>query len=217
MQSFVQGTLDFMSVEVELEKYLFVPRVNIVTDIKGRVTLPTTRVFRYNPLHDLESLWWVALWMILNHRDSRDEVAHSSADQQAGYARLFFPGSLRDAGRIEVLTIENTLCDALHVLPPSFQFIAVQLEAVRRCLVDQYKEAEANAEINPAAFQGIHALFLNYLANAKNNSQEVKLCLLDGSLTSKRSRGNSVATDLGTDSSRATSPTPKSKPKKAKH
>jgi hypothetical protein len=153
--------------------------------------------------------------MIFNHRDGRDEAAHPSVDKQAGYARLFFPGTIGQASRAKTLEGHQKLYLALRSLPLSFHAAANQLEMVRRDLVNRYKRAEAaTTEINQDAFQGIHDLILQRLATAKDTCGEVQLCSLPCSSTSKRSRENSVA-DSRAESSGATSPTPKSKPKKA--
>jgi hypothetical protein len=71
ISNFVQGTLDFVSLEVELGRYTFLSRLPpIATDIsKCVVHQYQVRPFNYNSLHDLESLWWVAMNLIFNHRD----------------------------------------------------------------------------------------------------------------------------------------------------
>jgi len=65
-----QGTFDFMSVEVELQHYSFIPKLAEIALFKPKVAsrLPAL-TFYYNPLHDLESLWWIAVWIILTHLD----------------------------------------------------------------------------------------------------------------------------------------------------
>jgi hypothetical protein len=62
-----QETLDFMSVKVELQ---IMPKLAEIDLFKLKVAsrLPAL-TFHYNPLHDLESLWWIAVWIILTHLD----------------------------------------------------------------------------------------------------------------------------------------------------
>lgn len=112
MHGFVQGTLDFMAAEVESETYSFLPPSDLSSDTA--IEFP---VFRYNFLHDLESLWWVALWMIFNHRDDRDDAAHSNAERQAGCARMLFPRITLPYGRLSVLQNNATLYRAMANLP----------------------------------------------------------------------------------------------------
>jgi hypothetical protein len=54
-----QGTMDFMSIEVAAQEFLF-PHVEEPTLTEHEGTVP----FSHNHLHDLESLWWVAAWVV---------------------------------------------------------------------------------------------------------------------------------------------------------
>ena len=53
-----------MAVEVEMGAYMFHPR----------------EILSHNPLHDLESLWWVGIWLLLCHYDSSNLEADSMQD-----------------------------------------------------------------------------------------------------------------------------------------
>lgn len=90
-----QGTRNFMAGEVQQQAYLsqYYPR--------HRSTVP----FRYNLLHDLESLWWIAVWFLftfrlmssksLVHKD--DEENFQETDRHMYWcqaARTLFPGTL---------------------------------------------------------------------------------------------------------------------------
>ena len=69
-----QGTLPFVSVEVEARQYLFGRRSR--PDLKNdggmggpedRTRLAASvakRTFLHNPLHDYESIWWIAVWLV---------------------------------------------------------------------------------------------------------------------------------------------------------
>lgn len=48
---------------------------------------PPTPPFRYNPLHDLESLWWLAVYFTLNRETdgAHDRVAQRSAAREFFY------------------------------------------------------------------------------------------------------------------------------------
>jgi hypothetical protein len=208
MYSFVKGTLDFMPLEVETGRYEF------PSPPKDPDDRPPRPVFRYNFIHDLESLWRVALWVIFNNRDSRNEVVHPSVEDQTEHARYFFPGILSHRGRSDVLKHDGLLSEATETLPESFKVVVSRLEVMRQGLVKHYRQAEATAEIDSVAFQGIHTLFLDELKKAKDRSVEIKLCPLNDPPPPKRSRRNSTASDAGSD--RVTSPTPKPKAKRAK-
>ncbi|KAI6140067.1 hypothetical protein EDD17DRAFT_1499893 [Pisolithus thermaeus] len=56
------GTLDFMACEVEAQKYLFQPHGLLPYDDDDSTP------FRFNPLHDMESVWWIATWTLSPRR-----------------------------------------------------------------------------------------------------------------------------------------------------
>ncbi|KIK14032.1 hypothetical protein PISMIDRAFT_117779, partial [Pisolithus microcarpus 441] len=77
------GMLEFMANEVEAQKYLF-----------GLVTVKApgedcNLLFKFNPLHDMESLWWIAMWTLYYHVDQ--EGGQPSSEQITQFHKLF-PG-----------------------------------------------------------------------------------------------------------------------------
>ncbi|KAI6109094.1 hypothetical protein EDD16DRAFT_1608939, partial [Pisolithus croceorrhizus] len=52
-------TLDFTACEVEAPGHLFEPRRPKPFDEDYSIS------FRLNPLHDMESIWWIATWTLL--------------------------------------------------------------------------------------------------------------------------------------------------------
>ncbi|KIM74225.1 hypothetical protein PILCRDRAFT_828383 [Piloderma croceum F 1598] len=70
ISSHVLGTLGFMSVEIESPSYHYHPQPDQTLDdsdpeAENPISAPP---FRYNPLHDMESIWWVGVWFIFCHR-----------------------------------------------------------------------------------------------------------------------------------------------------
>jgi len=95
-----KGTLDFMPIEVESQGYLFVPiRLldpldSLENDWSG---LLDSDGFRYNSLHDIESTWWVGVWIITCNEiemDNPSESAVRRAEQQKRLARRYFPQTM---------------------------------------------------------------------------------------------------------------------------
>jgi hypothetical protein len=67
------GTPGFMSVEVRSLHYRFLPRPGLVdlhdfTNLEFESTDFLQCPFHFNPLHDLESIWWVGVWLIFRNR-----------------------------------------------------------------------------------------------------------------------------------------------------
>lgn len=91
------GTLDFMACEVEAQTYLFKPSTGLPVDADFKLLTnveSTTQLqvpFRFNPLHDLESLWWILTWILYHHVDKMDSQPSSG---QIACFRQLFPGRL---------------------------------------------------------------------------------------------------------------------------
>ncbi len=94
--------------------------------------------FRYNPMHDLESIWWIAIWTLL--RNTPEDVIHSDA-QKVMYQDVF-----KSKMRGLVLRDNATFQELRETLPPEFNSdkIIDPLNAMRSKLVQGYAEASAS-------------------------------------------------------------------------
>jgi hypothetical protein len=61
----------------------------------------SSRPFRYNPIHDLESLWWIAIYFVINKEISEARIAETDArsahdpdDEEASTADVVAPSKL---------------------------------------------------------------------------------------------------------------------------
>ncbi|EGO04175.1 hypothetical protein SERLA73DRAFT_67889 [Serpula lacrymans var. lacrymans S7.3] len=205
------GTLNFMAVEVEAQRYNFKPSL-----ADPLADAPTSRsAFRYNPLHDLESMWWIGVWMIFNHRDI--EEMEDNIKEQIQQTQILFPEVLGGStGRGLVLKTEDWLVECLWCLPRSFRGPVVCLSTIRKILVDHYNAAEAvHGKINPAAFKGIHSSFIEQLRYPMKEAGKTALYSLVDILVKKRTRGQfETSRDPPTGGYDRTSPTPQTKRQK---
>ncbi|KAI0954296.1 hypothetical protein AcV7_007565 [Taiwanofungus camphoratus] len=166
------GTADFMAVEIDAQEYKFqvegvstsplqesVPFEAIMAS--ARPSHPTPRVgleipkvpvtqekpgVKYNPLHDLESCWWLAVYFVLNKRvvhigDSAPSSVYDDklAEEQMRYARGLFHTLL---GRSDALTFSRNFIKAVGYLHSSVRYIGVMLNIAKQRLVDCYRQAE---------------------------------------------------------------------------
>ncbi|KAF9819009.1 hypothetical protein IEO21_02423 [Rhodonia placenta] len=119
-------------------------RENIVKPVSHRI--PTTP-FRYNPLHDLESIWWVAIYFVFNKSvvkvggkpPSMDASQRGSYDAQKKYAELLTTSS---RGRLKALAHETALAKKITHLHAAVRKIAGGLIEIKEELVNCYLEAE---------------------------------------------------------------------------
>ncbi|KAI6016911.1 hypothetical protein BKA83DRAFT_4329497 [Pisolithus microcarpus] len=157
------GTLDFMACEVKAQKYLFGPfRVEALDEDRN---LP----FKFNPLHDMESLWWIATWTLFYHVDQ--EGGRPSSQQVANFYELF-PGRLDSASRT------NAFLTALKykVLPASFQHAGYEVALMPAAIVAANKESEMTEPPdykNP--LEKLNSVFTERLASAFALSRNIKM------------------------------------------
>ncbi|KAG6327945.1 hypothetical protein ID866_11144 [Astraeus odoratus] len=96
------GTMDFMACEVESQRYLFhkAEKRGKPTNVPSALGPEDVPPFRANSLHDMESLWWVLVWILYFYVDQDGQ--EPSLKQQAAYGRIF-PGTILSRGRRDAL------------------------------------------------------------------------------------------------------------------
>ncbi|KIP06968.1 hypothetical protein PHLGIDRAFT_127925 [Phlebiopsis gigantea 11061_1 CR5-6] len=206
------GTQDFMAVEVHAQAYKYLPkskRVNqdpfgptdqVIQDIAegivphgaGVVILPPELVeelvFTYNPLHDLESVWWVMAFLLIN-KDAQivlwdpkerllPELSETSTarsirlSKQASFANSLFlhggeRGSLMDIG----YEFEKKIAKHLH---PALRVLGEPLNDIRIELIEAYTAAEVDVRaIDHRASQTVLAKLITSLARAVTLSSTI--------------------------------------------
>ncbi|KAF9236556.1 hypothetical protein BU15DRAFT_49861 [Melanogaster broomeanus] len=136
------GTLDFMACEVEAQKYLFISQRLELPDDEAMpaLTLVARPPFHANPLHDLESSWWILMWVLHYHVDG--DTRESPPKQEATYLE-YFPGLPLALGGRSRLGSLSTQLDP-NALSKSFYRAAVLTDHMRESLYNAYRAAEAN-------------------------------------------------------------------------
>ena len=116
-----------MAVEVEAGAYM--------NQVRG--------VFSHNPLHDLESLWWVGVWFLLCHYDSsnlRDTTAQRHIEVVKTYGETLFNNRINLLNRRHAVTGPDLLA---NIKPGSFpvalQHLILLLDDFREQLVTHYE------------------------------------------------------------------------------
>jgi hypothetical protein len=157
-----QGTMHFMSIEVAAQAFLFCPppeRISIaemVQQAEMTQNLTAQVPFSQNHLHDLESLWWVAVWMVFYHyfskaasSDDHGPFTLEDVDKDIKLARTLFPSVLKSTDRQNGFqTLFPTKCVGL---PSNKKVISNFLNHLRIILLEQYKivESELSQSIKP--------------------------------------------------------------------
>ncbi|KAG1771899.1 hypothetical protein EV702DRAFT_1033892 [Suillus placidus] len=144
------GTMHFMAVEVENQKFLFRSSSRTLRPLGRRKphdsSLPRNPPFRMNFLHDIESVWWAFVWIFFYHTDTITATAPAdhSFDAQWTQFQLAFPGAICQSSREHFFTNSETLqsiCDA--VLSETCRDVCDCIPHFAATLQDGYRKAEA--------------------------------------------------------------------------
>ena len=132
-----------MAVEAQSQKHVIIRPQNPPVDVDFDDLLQQTtsrkinaRLFNHHYLHDLESLWWIAVWAIFTTREKSDEqfTLCDTFDE-------IFPHRMNDIGdRMNFLMDEDTFLRNTAALPRIFEKIYSKLNALRMLLIYSYGE-----------------------------------------------------------------------------
>ena len=136
-----------MPAEAMSLEFLFRPTENPPTykyaTANKRITKIKKLPFRYNAIHDIESVWWVGVWMIFFHKPGGyNEPEEESLDLQRETNRVF-SGTLFSDGRLSyVKDTEVFLRYTEGWILDEFLPAVGTFDAVRTMLLEVYQEIE---------------------------------------------------------------------------
>ena len=140
-----------MSIEAICHKYLFGPRhdslsseLELVFDDGAGDSLDASESrapFRYNPLHDIESLWWVLVYLLLNRSADIPGYDLLRRRTQLEFYNRAFTGYLPP--RQIMFQLLGEFADGIKTLHARLVPIAKALEWARKSLNIRYEEIEA--------------------------------------------------------------------------
>ncbi|KII84431.1 hypothetical protein PLICRDRAFT_365367 [Plicaturopsis crispa FD-325 SS-3] len=213
------GTVDFMAVEVDRMAYIFRPQdvekqdeIKIdpsdvdnwgnyededkettsederkeVEALKEQIRL----AFRHNPIHDVESHWWIMAWNLFAHAPTSylpsPPTANSSVpasestwhmgDQLVVSNRLF-PGTIRAPYRREMFTKEVALDTT--VLPAEIQPLVRHLVEAQDKLLSTYKLAEKPPTgIDESLYLRIHSSVIRIFKKIMDSAGDIQVASL---------------------------------------
>lgn len=219
-----QGTEDFMSIEVRSQKYCFVPfrrsvkrqSRTVIDESKAlclnaegplmEVTIPEvdtvlTRTWFYNPLHDMESIFWIFARQVLyqDHYLCRlDDTTVNHIVVPIGDKAVQFPTTEDPADRVRRIKAYSIVGDGLfvsrthrhtlltdsiqinmhlvaHPLFPAVRPLGAILTMMRDTLVEQYEKWEAALDkIDHRCAEELHVAFMGMLKDAYHAIRNVE-------------------------------------------
>jgi len=166
----VQGTHHFMACEVEAHRHLFHLKQsgnNADLDMENFSSEPAKPPFAYNPVHDLESLWWIWVWVMYFYVD-KDGMTRPP--EQAKAFRLLFPDY------IPAERVWHFLASLQADVAPAFQHRIDGIELIRRNLEITYINMERSLPPDYALFlPRLTGYFLRALQVAVDRTGDIKL------------------------------------------
>ena len=133
--------MHFMAVEAAAQIYLFNPPSDFV-DRRLRAKRPKTEKdtpipWTHNRLHDLESLWWVAAWIVFNNGFGRPKDYLDNLEMTSEKTRL----DLLHFHRQNSFTI--TFSGMVDHVPDPQNEIYYELDYLRELLLEHYRKVES--------------------------------------------------------------------------
>ncbi|KAI9568135.1 hypothetical protein HD554DRAFT_2022465 [Boletus coccyginus] len=196
------GTMHFMAVEVESQRYLFRPQ-HLPPKGTNHVPNPIPS-FRMNFLHDVESVWWALVWVFFYHTDAVTAMAGSSpsfdADGQWNQFQLAFPGALNQSTREHFFTQPHDLSETCNtVLSPTCRVVSECIPHFAKTLLDGYQKAEAQRSslvLDDSLLEHVHQEAAAHLNDAQPLARGIDLRPLPDLLKHKRPRPESPPSPL---------------------
>ena len=176
-----------MSLEVDGQCYLFepgsAPSTNVIKSLSSRFplldgddepgemgpllfkdppNLGALPPFHYNPLHDLESLWWLTVYLTFEFSDKLFKDQHKQSKEKTSMTGppCFPTGLFEDwNSRHNVITTTGHFAQYAYLLPECLRPAGAALERFRRELTARYtKTEECQESMLKPAFDGLHGL-----------------------------------------------------------
>ena len=97
----------------------------------------------YNYVHDLESVWWIAVWVLFNFEKKHagsDEVDSRAAEQRKLYERKLFSGIVCNVDRFDFLLEPDNYKEATKWLPKYLKSFITNLDSMANAITKVYRK-----------------------------------------------------------------------------
>ncbi|EEB91237.1 hypothetical protein MPER_10437, partial [Moniliophthora perniciosa FA553] len=159
------GTPHFIASEVELGGYLFQPDPAMPIDAQsvmyqGSGNTTTTQFslpivpFRFNYLHDLESVWWIMAYFVFSKIPTGTKLSDEQFTVQRDTRKLIFPHPYTSLKREKFLTNALERNSHLAILVNDFANAGGLVRTMGNFLCMQYRAVEAMPDFPAGAFGG---------------------------------------------------------------
>jgi hypothetical protein len=184
-----------MSIKVAAQQFLFGPhdQDDNFTEVMQGAEMPKQNdiesaavPFSHNHVHDLESLWWVAVWVVFyNHfsksQQSGEEPLSSllDAQHQLELARTLFPTYMKSIDRRD--GFQRSFLKTCGDLPSSKKAICAYLNTLRRAIIRNHVLIESKLPQTvdlSASMDDIYEKFNEVFATSKEKYSDFGLAFI---------------------------------------
>ena len=189
-----------MAVEIARQRYLFA-KLSKDTDEgkdsddyerrqvdkeKNPRTDDTPEGIYYNYIHDLESVWWIAVWALFNFEKKdigANEIDSWAAKQRKLNKDTLFSGTVGNQDRIEFLSMRKTYAKKTKCLPEYFENLPTTLGTIAEAIIELYQLKELNYQVNESNKEEpilwdessiIHGIFICLLSRVNTEEFEIR-------------------------------------------
>ena len=153
---------------------------------KNQETNDTSEGVYYNYIHDLESVWWIAVWALFNFE--KKDAGTNKSDSQATRQRKFnkdtlFSGTVGNQDRFEFLSVRTTYADTTGCLPKYFENLIRRLGTIAEAITELYQWKELDYQVNESNKEEpilwdessiIHEIFICLLSRVNTEEFEIR-------------------------------------------
>ena len=189
-----------MAVEISRQKYLFAKLSKDTAEGKDSDDYEQRQVDKeknpragntpkgiyYNYIHDLESVWWIAVWALFNFE--KKDIGANEIDSQAANQRklnkdILFSGTVGNQDRIEFLSMRKTYADTTECLPKYFANLPTTLGTIAEAIIELYQLKELNYQVDESNKEEpilwdessiIHRIFICLLSRVNTEEFEIR-------------------------------------------
>ena len=136
----------------------------IESNANARLMAPRTQGIRFHALHDIESIWWIAVWTLIKRIPELDYPTKTDEglSHQERLAHTVFPLSGPGNSRHRIFILENEFLAATKNLNEMASALAPYVLALRDYLMKQYAVKPLN-DIGYDQFRDVHVPALQIL------------------------------------------------------
>ena len=130
----------------------------------------------YNYVHDLESVWWIAVWALFNfEKEHADEIDSSAATERKINKFKLFSGIVRNMDRFDFFLEPDNYKEATKWVPTYFKDFALTLDTIANAIRKFYIKKAAK-KINRILWDEsstIHGKFILLLSELEMEEFEI--------------------------------------------